>query len=226
MSDNKRTNLQDIAKRAGVGAGTVSRVLNNDPHVSAEAREKVLRAIEELNYRPSHSARHLRTQRSHTIGFITDYIASTPFAGAIIKGAQDVAWSQNKVLLIANTGGQPDIEKAAVEDMLERQVEAIIYAAMWHRMVELPPNIRSSVPVVLLDCFCEDRSLPSVVPDEFQGGYDATETLLKKGHRRIAFINIALSVSIPAPTGRLAGYKAALAAYGIAFDEALLCYGN
>ncbi len=221
----KRVSLQDIAKYAGVGAGTVSRVLNNDPHVSDRAREKVLQAIEKLNYRPSHSARHLRTQRSHTIGFITDYIASTPFAGAMIKGAQDVAWSQKKVLLIANTGGIPDIEQAAVEDMLERQVEAIIYAAMWHRMVVLPPNIRD-VPVVLLDCFCEDRSLPSVVPDEFQGGYDATEVLLKKGHRRIAFINIDLSVSIPAPTGRLAGYQQALAAYGLSFDEVLLRYGN
>jgi LacI family transcriptional regulator len=167
----------------------------------------------------------MRTQRSNTIGFITDYIASTPFAGAIIKGAQDVAWSQNKVLLIGNTGGKPEIERAAVEAMLERQVEAIIYAAMWHRMVELPPNIRN-VPVVLLDCFSEDRSLPSVVPDEFQGGFDATEILLKKGHRRVAFINIDLSISIPAPTGRLAGYKAALAAYDIPFDIALLRYGN
>jgi LacI family transcriptional regulator len=222
---DKRISIQDIAERAGVGKGTVSRVLNNDPHVSAQTREKVLRAIEEVNYRPSFSARHMRTQRSNTIGFITDHIASTAFAGAIIKGAQDAAWSQNKVLLIVNTARDSAIERAAVEVMLERQVEAIIYAAMWHRMVELPPNIHD-VPVVLLDCFCEDRSVPSVVPDEFQGGYDAIEVFLKKGHRRIAFINIDLSVSIPAPTGRLEGYKQALADYGVPFDESLLRYGN
>ncbi len=186
---NKRPNLQDVARHAGVGAGTVSRVINDHPHVSAEVREKVRVAIEQSNYRPNHFARHLRTQRSHTIGFLTDYIASTPFAGAMIKGAQDVAWSHKKVLLIANAGDRPEIQLAAVESMLERQVEAIICAAMWHRMVELPSNIRN-VPVVLLDCFCEDRSLPSVVPDEFQGGYDATSNLLAKGHRRIAFINI------------------------------------
>lgn len=125
---NKRTSIQDIAKHAGVGAGTVSRVLNSNPNVSAKSRDKVLRAIEELNYRPSHSARQLRTQRSHTIGFLTDYIASTPFAGAIIKGAQDAAWAHNKVLFIANTGAEQDIENAAVEVMLERQVEAIVYA--------------------------------------------------------------------------------------------------
>ncbi len=221
----KRTSIQDIADRAGVGRGTVSRVLNDDPHVSAEAREKVLRAIAELNYRPSYSARHMRTKRSHTIGFITDYIAATPFGGAIIKGAQDVAWSQNKVLLIINTGRQPDIEKAAVEVMLEREVEAIIYAAMWHRAVDLPPNI-GSVPTVLLDCYCNDRSLPSVVPDEVGGGYGATEVLLKKGHRRIAFINLAASVAAAASIGRLEGYTQALAAAGIPFDESLLDYGN
>lgn len=226
MNDKSRpTTIIDVAREAGVSPKTVSRVVTGNGYVSEDTLKRVQDAIERLGYRPSYSARHMRTQRSHTIGVITDYIASTPFAGAIIKGAQDVAWSQNKVLLTVNTGGKPDIEKAAVEVMLERQVEAIIYAAMWHRMVELPPNIRN-VPVVLLDCFCEDRSLPSVVPDEFQGGYDATETLLKKGHQRVAFINIDMSVSIPAPTARLAGYKHALAAYGIQFDESLLRYGN
>lgn len=221
----RRTSIQDVAKEAGVGAGTVSRVLNQDARVSDGTREKVLRAIARTNYRPSHSARQLRTQKSHTIGFITDYVASTAFAGAIIKGAQDVAWTHNKVLLIANTGAQPEIEKAAVEHMLDRQVDAIIYAAMWHRMVEVPTAIRQ-VPVVLLDCFCEDRSMPSVVPNEFQGGYDATSVLLRKGHRRIAFINIDLSVSVPAPTGRLDGYRRALADADIAFAPELLRYGN
>jgi LacI family transcriptional regulator len=226
LANKSRPNtIIDVAREAGVSPKTVSRVVTGKGYVSEETLKRVRSAIEMLEYRPSQAARHMRTQRSNTIGFITDYIASTPFAGAIIKGAQDVAWSQNKVLLIGNTGGKPEIEEAAVEAMLERQVEAIIYAAMWHRMVVLPPNIRN-VPVVLLDCYSEDRSLPSVVPDEFQGGYDATEILLKKGHRRVAFINIDLSISIPAPTGRLAGYKAALAAYGIIFDESLIRYGN
>jgi LacI family transcriptional regulator len=226
MSDKSRpATIIDVAREAGVSPKTVSRVVTGNGYVSEDTLKRVQTAIERLDYRPSYSARHMRTQRSNTIGVITDYIASTPFGGAIIKGAQDVAWSQNKVLLTVNTGGVPDIEKAAVEVMLERQVEAIIYAAMWHRMVELPSNIRN-VPVVLLDCFCEDRSLPSVVPNEFQGGYDATEVLLKKGHRRIAFINIDLSVSIPAPTARLAGYKHALATYNVPFDETLLRAGN
>jgi LacI family transcriptional regulator len=78
------------------------------------------------------------------------------------------------------------------------------------------------VPAVLLDCYTEDQSLPSVVPDEVLGGCVATEQLLRKGHRRIGFINNI--DQIPARFGRLAGYQQALAAYAITFDDTLVCY--
>ena len=114
------------------------------------------------------------------------------------------------MLLVINTDSNPDIERVAVEMMLERQVEGLIYATMYHRSVTLPAALRQ-VPTVLLDCYVEDRSLPSVVPDEVQGGRTATEVLLQKGHRRIGFIN---NVDpIPATFGRLEGYKQALASY-------------
>jgi LacI family transcriptional regulator len=80
------------------------------------------------------------------------------------------------------------------------------------------------VPTVLLDCYVEDRSLPSVVPDEVQGGRMATEALLQKGHRRIGFIN---NVDpIPATFGRLEGYKRALAAYHVPFNPSLVHSGK
>jgi LacI family transcriptional regulator len=104
--------------------------------------------------------------------------------------------------------------------LLERQVDGLIYATMYHRPVSLPRAIRQ-VPVVLLDCYVEDRSLPSVVPDEVQGGRTATEALLQKGHRRIGFIN---NVDpIPATFGRLEGYKQALAAHDVPFDRRMVC---
>jgi LacI family transcriptional regulator len=137
----------------------------------------------------------------------------------IIRGAQDVALANGKLLLIVNTGSDAAIKEKAVEMMLERQVEGIIYAAMYHQEVALPANIYEG-SVVLVDCFCADRSLPSVVPDEVQGGRTATEVLLKKGHRRIGFIN---NVDlIPASFGRLEGYKQALQAYGVPFNEDLV----
>jgi LacI family transcriptional regulator len=100
--------------------------------------------------------------------------------------------------------------------MLGRQVEGIIYAAMFHQEVALPANIYEG-STVLLDCFSADRSLPSVVPNEIQGGRTATEELLKKGHRRIGFINCI--VPVPAAVGRLEGYRQALQANTIPFDK-------
>jgi LacI family transcriptional regulator len=137
----------------------------------------------------------------------------------IIKGAQDVALAHGKLLLIVNTGSDATVKETAIEMMLERQVEGIIYAAMYHQEVAVPANMYEG-PAILLDCFCADRSLPSVVPDEVQGGRTATEVLLNKGHRRIGFLN---SVDpIPAAFGRLEGYKQALKAYDIPFDENLV----
>ena len=126
--------------------------------------------------------------RTHTIGFVSDVIATTPHAGRIIQGAQDLAWEHGYLLLVVNTGRNRQVLEAAVDMMLERRVDGMLYATMYHRAVA-PPAVVREVPTVLLDCFVEDRSLPSVVPNEVKGGYVATKTLLDAGHRRIGFIN-------------------------------------
>ncbi len=161
----------------------------------------------------------MRTSRSNTIGLLSDEIVTTPYAGQIIQGAQDAAWEAGKLLLLINTGRRPDLEQAAIEALLERQVEGLLYAAMYHRPVVPPPAVRE-VPTVLLDCYCEDRSLPSVVPDEAGTARAATELLLRRGHRRIGFMNHVESQ--PAVFERLAGYRQALAAAGLPYDEALV----
>jgi LacI family transcriptional regulator len=214
--------MSDIARLADVSRTTVSFVLNN--HVSAagipaETKDRVLDAAKTLSYRPNLAAQGLRTNQTHTIGFITDEIATTPHAVNIIRGAQDVALAHGKLLLIVNTGADATVKENAIEMMLGRQVEGIIYAAMYHQEVALPANIYEG-SAILLDCFSADRSLPSVVPDEIQGGRTAIEELLKKGHRRIGFINDVHP--IPAAVGRLEGYKQALQANDIHFDENLV----
>ena len=217
----KKPSMYDVARVAGVSQTTVSFVVNDAPdaNIPQETKDRVWAAIKELGWRPNALARGLTLQRSHTIGFISDQIATTPHAGKTIQGAQDAAWTTNKLLLVINTSLNPAIERDAVELMLERQVDAIIYATMYHRPVTLPPSI-AQVPAVLLNCYAADRSLPSVVPDEVQGGRMATEALLQKGHRRIGFIN---NVDpIPATFGRLEGYKQALADHSIPFDPQLI----
>lgn len=220
----KRPTMADVARQAGVSQTTVSFVMNNvaTANIPDETRVRIWEAVRELGYRPNAVAKGLRTSQSHTIAFITDEIATTPYAGDVIKGAQDLAWASGKVLVVVNTGGSPEMAAAAVEMMLERRVDGIIYAAMHHQVVSPPPGIRE-VPCVLVDCYCTDRSLPSVVPDEVTGGMDATALLLRQGHRRIGFIN--LEAELPAAIGRLEGYRRALATHGVPFDPSLVRHG-
>ncbi len=216
--------MSDIARLTGLSRTTVSFVLNNHAsaaNIPAETRARVLETAKKLSYRPNSAAKSLNTNQTHTIGFITDEIALHPHAVNVIRGAQDVAWANGKLLLIVNTGSDTTVKETAIEMLLERHVEGIIYAAMYHQEIALPSNMYEGT-AVLLDCFCADHSLPSVVPNELQGGRTATEILLNKGHRRIGFLNDVHP--IPAAFGRLEGYKQALKTYDIPFDESLVCF--
>ncbi|MBP8947251.1 MAG: LacI family DNA-binding transcriptional regulator [Candidatus Promineofilum sp.] len=221
----KRPSMQDVAHRAGVSRTTASFVINNvnGAGIPEETRQRVWDAVKELGYRPNAIARGLRSAKTSTIGFISDEVATSPFAGEIIRGAQDRAWEDEMLLLLVNTGGNQAMKRAAVETLLQRQVEGIVYATMYHREVHPPESVRH-VPTVLLDCFVADASLPSVVPDEVDGGRRATELLLARGHRRIGFINN--FDPVPATLARLEGYKQALAAQGLPFDDRLVVEGE
>ena len=102
MSNN--LTIKDIARHANVGTTTVSRVLNDHPYVSQEKRERVLHAIEELNYRQNFGAKWLRSTNTGLIGFLTDGVATTPYAVDIIGGAQDAASASDHVLMVVNAG--------------------------------------------------------------------------------------------------------------------------
>ena len=228
----KKHTIEDIARMADVSRGTVSRVLNNHTAVSDDTRQRVLDVIERLNYRPNFSARHMRTDSSNLVGFglISDEVITLPYAVDMIRGAQDALWKAGKVMLVINAGANNDMTTAAFEAMLERRVEGIIYGAMFHQSVELifePEN----TPVVFANCYETSRSYPSVVPDEFSGGYSATKALLEKGHRRIAFINFGVPydgapLAADAQVGRLAGYRQALKDFTIDYDEELVRYSD
>ncbi len=224
-SKTKRPSMQDVAELAGVSRTTVSFVINKvpDANIPPETQERVWTAVEELGYRPNALAQSLRSQKTHTIGFISDQIATTPYAGFMIQGAQDLAWQHNNIILLINTGGNQEMKEASVNIMLDRQVDGIIYATMYHREVHPPEELRK-IPTVLLDCFDADHSFPSVVPDEVTGGREATLHLLHKGHRRIGLLLD--TADVPAKHGRLQGYKEALASFQIPFDEKLVQTGE
>jgi LacI family transcriptional regulator len=217
----RRARMSDVAARAGVSTTTVSMVLSGKAGSSIPdvTKARVFEASRELGYRANAIARNLRSQTSDTIGLISDVIASTPYAGDMIRGADQVAAAAGKTLMIVNTERDPEVEARAIDSMLARQVDAIVYATMWHRIVEAPPGLREAHHV-FLDSRTTDPRDSWVVPDDERGGYTATRHLIEAGHRRIGYIRE--GNEYPADPERLAGYRRALEEHGIAFDERLI----
>ena len=195
---------------AGVSPTTVSQALNNvaGARIAEPTRARIREIANELGYTPSRIARGLRLQRSNTIGLISDHIATTPYAGKIILWAQQAARERGWWLLLLSTEGDPDVEAHAAKQLLLHDVEGVLYATMYHRLVDLP-DVLSSTATVLIDAEGADRTVPAVVPDEVGGGRAATHALVTAGHTRIG---LATNIDdIPATHGRLKGYRAALA---------------
>ncbi|MFH8252324.1 LacI family DNA-binding transcriptional regulator [Microbacterium sp. B2969] len=214
-----RPRISDVAAAAGVSVTTVSLVLNNaKTRISADTQQRVRDAARAVGYAPSALARGLRTQRTRTVGLISDQIATTPFAGRMLAGAQDVARDHGHLVFLLDTGGDAGIEAEAIAALSAQQVDAMIYACMWHRTVEPPAGIRADT--VFLDCRPAGGSHRSVVPDDRAGGAAAVRELVAAGHRRIAYID----ASEPKPIAsalRFEGYLEVLAEAGIDPDAVL-----
>jgi LacI family transcriptional regulator len=217
--------MKDVAERAGVSRTTVSLVLNGrDARIAESTRRRVEQAARELNFRPSVAAQQLRTSRSRMIGLIGDEIASGPFAGGLIAGAQAAASDRDHALVVMNTGREGDlsVDLRALDD---RHADALIFATVMTRPVRLPAELAARGPgVLLLNCYEETLGLPAVLPDDRAGGAAAAELAAAAGHRRIALI-AGERGTWPA-TARLAGYRDALARRGIPFDKNLVRHGN
>ncbi|HEY1093642.1 MAG TPA: LacI family DNA-binding transcriptional regulator [Glycomyces sp.] len=214
--------IRDVARLAGVSITTVSHVLNDTPNtrVSAETRARVREAAAQLGYGPNRAARALRTNRSGLIGLLSEEIATTPHAGRIILGAQDAARAHDLTLVIVNADrDSADSHAGDVQTLIDRQVEAVLYATMYHRRISVPANLRL-VPAVLIDSTDQDGLVPAVVPDEVGGAVTAVTHLVEAGHRRIGFLNN--DDDVPATHERLIGYKQALQRHGIPVDEHLI----
>jgi LacI family transcriptional regulator len=203
----------------------VSFVLNGvaGASISQQTRERVLAAADELGFRPNQIARSLRSRTSDVLGLITYEIATTPYAVAIIKGAQEAALGYGKTLLIIDTDGEAGATADAISKLNQWRVDGLVIAAEYHREVSVPEGL-GETRTIFADCYTPDERVPCVVPDERQGGLLATRTLLRAGHRRIGFVNG--PDGFPASAGRLRGYLDAHAAAGLPVDERLVRQGD
>jgi LacI family transcriptional regulator len=155
------------------------------------------------------------------IGFISEEIATTPHAGRIILGAEETARARGYNIMIINstsTSSQGSRE-SDVADLLDRQVDGILYATMYHRKLAVPKNL-AGVPAVLVDSEDVSRTISSVIPDETGGARSAVQTLINAGHTRIGMINN--TDDVPATHSRLHAYKETLADAGLPFDDELV----
>ena len=180
-SEPKRATLADVANLAGLSRTSASMILTGRPdtRLSAEAHAKVMAAAQQLGYRPNVAARSLRTDRTQTIAFISDVVATTRFASGLIRGALHAAEEANHVMLVLETGGEPAREGEAIRAALDRQVDGIIFAAMRAREIFVP-DLPIQAPVVMLNA-TSPRFSTCVLPDEEQGGKAAVRLLAEVG---------------------------------------------
>jgi len=182
----RRVTLADVAKVAGVSRTTASLVLSGrgrELRISEEVEQRVLRAADELEYRPNIVSVGLRTGTSRTIGFVSDTVATSRLAGDMIKGALEAARERGFMLFIGETEGDTELERLLLQAMHDRQVDGLILASMFTRTIELPKAI-TAAPAVLLNALPKQpTSLPAVLPDEVEAGRRAARVLLDAGHR-------------------------------------------
>lgn len=215
-----RVGIKDVAREAGVSSTTVSLVLNDQSaRISSATRDRVRRVAADIGYAPNSVARSLRTRRTHTIALLSDQIATTPFAVAMVQAAQDVAREHGYLLFLINTDSDPDVEREAIQALLSRQVDGMVYASMWNRVVEVPTGLPAGT--VFLDCRPIGGGFPAVAPDDHRGAMAGVQELVDHGHRRIAYID---SAGAPLPIAsrlRYEGYCEVLRNEGIEPDPSL-----
>lgn len=180
----RRTTLAQVAERADVSLATASFVLTGrtDQRITEETQIRVRAAADDLGYRPNAAAKTLRTGKSGTIAFVSEYVASTPYATRSIAGALQAALKHDTLMFVAETLGEPDIERRLLHSMMDRRVDGFVYAAMFTREVSVPELIRDA-PLVLLNCVSPDVDAPMVVPNDVAAGRTAAGVLLQAGHR-------------------------------------------
>jgi DNA-binding LacI/PurR family transcriptional regulator len=212
------TTIKDVAKKAGVGVGTVSRVFNQSPLVSEETQQRVLNAAQELDYHPDASARRLVHGRTRVIGFVERHSPFQHFADAfmadVLRGLHEVAQQHGYHVLF-----EPTIPDTYQQDRLlalirERHADGIILSGPRFDDEQLLAVIAAGLPVVLQGEL-PGSGVPCVDVDNYGGARLATEHLIRLGHRRIGMITNGPLV-YTAAQARKNGYADAMAAAGLA----------
>ncbi len=210
--------IKDVARQAKVSVASVSRALNGTGVVTTETRERVLRAVEKLNYTPHAGARSLSTRRTQTIGVLLPDIYGE-FFSELIRGIDTAARARHLHLLVTSSHGDAAEASAAIRSMSGR-VDGLLVMSPHVDAHFLDKDLRVGVPTVLMNTRNEARSFSSLTVDDYGGAYAMMEHLARLGHRRIA--------QITGPDSnfesheRLRGYRAARTRLKLPGDELIV----
>ncbi|TFE22850.1 LacI family DNA-binding transcriptional regulator [Cohnella luojiensis] len=220
--------IKDIAKAAEVSVTTVSRALNGYTDVNEETKKKILRIADELKYSPNIAARSLIVKKTKTLGLLLSGITRSSIkdniAFEILCGMNDRSGELDYDLVLFNTTSQKQRMKSYKSLCLERGVDGVIIMGIRLDDPYLQEIVQSSIPCVLIDIPLAEKNVGSVSTDNVSGAYQATEHLIRGGHKHIGFINghAQAYVSIK----RLEGYRLALLDHDIEYREEFIADGS
>jgi LacI family transcriptional regulator len=215
--------MRDVAQRAGLSVSTVSHVINNTRAVSDTSRQRVMQAMEELDYRPNAVARSLRRRKSNSIGMIVPDSAN-PFFAEIARAIEDASFTENYSVILCNSEGDLEKQQSYTNILIENRVAGILFVAAGVSTELVNDLWRRQVPLVVVDREVPGAEVDTVLTNHVQGGRLATQHLIDLGHRRIACItgNSQVSPSFE----RVDGYREALEENGLIYDERLVLKGD
>ncbi|WP_246745865.1 LacI family DNA-binding transcriptional regulator [Ciceribacter sp. L1K22] len=218
--------MMDVAALARVSQATVSLILNGSSgaRFSEATRKRVLDAAQELGYRLSNrSAASPANSGTKVIVFVVDELTTDPWMSMAFEGAREKALELGIMVTLGVFRKDEDPEGGIFSVCESQSLLGYIFGTILTRKID-PPEPLFKVPSVLVNCYDQERRLPSIIPGDVAGGRAAAERLIASGCRRIALING--QEGLDNPRDRLRGYKQALASNDLAYDPELVHYGN
>ena len=213
------TTMRDVARVAGVSAKTVSRVFNDDPHVTEETRERVRWAMQKLNYVPNLLARSFRAGADAAVGLAIPDIAD-PFFAEMTSSIEVDLVGRGMAVVVTSLGRSVEHERYALEALLRRQISGLIVACVSADQSYLAPW-QERTPMVFVDRAPKGLSGVFVIEDDLAGAREAVTHLASHGHRRVAFLGV--STPVTTTRRRLKGYRSAVASSGLDSSPDLTC---
>jgi LacI family transcriptional regulator len=213
--------MKDIAQDLGLSAITVSKVLRNHPDISEETRQRVLRRVDELDYRPNELARGLATGRSYLVGLIVPGLLHSFFA-EVAMGLSAVIGPKGYSLIVASSEERQEIEQEEIRKLLARRLDALVIASSGSGTELFERMSKQSQPYVLIDRQFPALNANFVGIDDMRAGLIATKHLYEIGRRRIAHIAGRVNST---GQGRLDGYRMALQELGVPYRDEYVVHG-